>query len=152
MKTKADLKKIARKIWHLHQGNVQRTPSIMHPNREWVVGIIIAVIGVTVVGSWSGLTYLENRELVMVGVAIEDPEQVVYAAGSVEEALAILRERAAAMDAFDTQIIEESISGTNAIPTSTPTTTPVDLIPLEPDREGAPEVPAILDGSVQLEN
>jgi hypothetical protein len=112
MKTKADLKKIARQIWHHHQGNVPKKPSIMHPKREWFIGLLVAAVSVVLVGSWSGRTYVENRALVTDGVAVDTPDQVFYTAEAVEEALEIIAARSAVVSDFIT---------TNELPVPDPT-------------------------------
>jgi hypothetical protein len=154
MKTKADLKKIARNIWRHHHGKRLRTPSIMHPVREWVIGVLLALVGVVLVGAWSGYTYLQNRDVVLGGMTIDTPNQGFYNGSTVDDALEIIAAREQVIERFQTASVdvmsESELTATSTDPnTEEPNN---ELEPLVPPGEGAPEVPAIFDGDIELVN
>jgi hypothetical protein len=70
-----------------------RDPQIMHPEREWLIGILIALIIFVLSGTWSLTLYLKNRNATAEGQFEEQSETVVYRESMVNEALGRLRER-----------------------------------------------------------
>lgn len=161
MKTKADIKAIARTIWRLHHGRTLKTPSIMHPEREWATGLLLSLLSVVLVGAWSGYRYVENRSIITNGVEIEAPEQVFYTPTPVEEALDLLTTREARRNAILGTV--ESIPEASELSTTTATGTEAvslegesevadeALEPLIPEDTNTPTEPPIFDGPVQLE-
>ncbi|MBP6924679.1 MAG: hypothetical protein KBC62_04485, partial [Candidatus Pacebacteria bacterium] len=70
-----------------------RDPQIMHPEREWGIGIFLAVLIFILSATWSLSLYIENRNAAAHMQTEEQPESVVYRESQVEEALARLGER-----------------------------------------------------------
>lgn len=77
-----------------------RDPQIMHPEREWLIGISIAVTIFILSGAWSLTLYLKNRNVSSDIQMGEQSEVVVYRESMVNEALGRLDERKAELDAL----------------------------------------------------
>lgn len=77
-----------------------RDPQIMHPEREWLIGISIAVTIFILSGAWSLTLYLKNRNVSSDIQMGEQSEVVVYRESMVNEALGRLDKRKAALDAL----------------------------------------------------
>ena len=153
MKTKADFKKIARKIWHRHQGKTMRSPSIMHPEREWLIGLSFALVGVVAIALWSAFTYIENRQAIESGLVVEAPDTAVYAESIVTEALTIVGERAQVVTAFSqtsVPVVEEVLEEIETAATSTATSSDVEIE--EPSEEEVTEPSEGEEGSDTQEN
>lgn len=102
-----------------------RDPRIMHPEREWTIGILLAALVFVSSATWSLTVYLENRNAAA-GMSIEEQsESVVYRETMVKEALSQLDSRAKKLKTLlpDTsrvveEIVEEVASSTDEIATS----------------------------------
>lgn len=115
MMIKNDIKKLARKIWH-HQKGV-RSYTIMHPEREWAVGVVLAFTMIIVAGAWSGKTYLQNRSAIDSGVTVEEKQETVYRESLVEEAKLLFDARNQVIGSVRTVevVTEEAASTTDSI-------------------------------------
>lgn len=71
---------------------IVRDPQIMHPNREWAIGLFVAALIFAVSGYWSIQTYLSNRSATAHEV-VDDKAETVYRASIVKEALETVRNR-----------------------------------------------------------
>lgn len=71
---------------------VVRDPQIMHPDREWAIGLLVAALIFAGSGYWSIQTYLSNRSATAHGV-VDDKAETVYRASIVKEALETVRNR-----------------------------------------------------------
>ncbi len=71
---------------------IVRDPQIMHPDREWAIGLFVAALIFAVSGYWSIQTYLSNRSATAHGV-VDDKTETVYRASIVKEALETVRNR-----------------------------------------------------------
>lgn len=71
---------------------IVRDPQIMHPDREWAIGLFVAALIFAVSGYWSIQTYLSNRSATAHGV-VDDKAETVYRASIVKEALETVRNR-----------------------------------------------------------
>lgn len=91
MMKSSDFKQIAKKLIKQQQGlhDVQ----IMHPAREWHLGIMLAllIVGSSVIYSTS--TYYKNKRADMADITIVESDPVVYRENMVAEALANLQKR-----------------------------------------------------------
>lgn len=70
-----------------------RDPQIMHPEREWLIGIFLALLIFVSATAWSLAVYLTNRNAAAVMPTEEQSESVVYRESMVEEALLRLEKR-----------------------------------------------------------
>lgn len=90
MKNKQKIKEIAKKILKSQKGI--RSPQIMHPTREWLVGLLIAIIIFGSSAIWSVFMYREYKN-----VSITDgganTETIVYRESLVNAALQEFSER-----------------------------------------------------------
>ena len=69
-----------------------RDPQLMHPDREWAIGLFVAVLIFSVCGLWSIHSYLKNRAAT--ALPIEDSSgKTVYRESVVKEALQKMDER-----------------------------------------------------------
>lgn len=103
-----------------------RDPQIMHPERDWPIGIFIAILIFIATGVWSLTLYLENRNASVVTQTEEQSESVVYRESMVEEALGRLEERAAKLASLLPRTAEPVIEETvEEIATSTEEIAPV---------------------------
>jgi uncharacterized membrane protein YjgN (DUF898 family) len=143
MLSKDDIKKVAEQLWK-RQPTLQ-DKQIMHPARDWHIGLIVGVVVILGTISWSTMTYLENRN--QAGhVSVEEKDNgAVYRASAVEEALTIFEKRAVVRNTLvangvatkeestvassteETNIVEQASSTTNQIdsPEAAPATTSV---------------------------
>lgn len=70
-----------------------RDPQIMHPERDWLLGIVMAVSIFVLSGGWSLALYLKNRNLTDVESSTPQTDNVVYRESMVAEALGRLEKR-----------------------------------------------------------
>lgn len=88
---KKEFKKMAKKILRSDKGVVN--PKLMHPAREWGIGITVGLIILVVSMVWSAEVYLSYRDTNFDEVANEN-EVIVYRASLVENTLALFTNRA----------------------------------------------------------
>lgn len=92
-----------------------RDPQIMHPEREWSIGIFMAVFIFISSAAWSLGVYISNRNASANVQTEEQSESVVYRESMVEEALSRLKERTTTLasllprttEVFEEETIEE---------------------------------------------
>jgi hypothetical protein len=120
---------------------VIRDPQLMHPEREWSVGLVIAVLVFSLCGLWSIYTYLKNRSISASPIE-QNTQQTVYRESVVSEALEIVAKRKRTLDQLTSQTAELVIVEVVAT-----TTTPVEeevveqvIVPVE-----TPAVPTLGD-------
>lgn len=70
-----------------------RDPILMHPGREWWIGLVVAITILGVGASWSMQTYLTYREVTTTKQDVLTEEVVIYRETLVEAALAEFSER-----------------------------------------------------------
>ena len=71
-----------------------RDPQIMHPEREWTIGIFLALLIFIASATWSLTLYLENRNAALGAPIEEQSESLVYRESMVAQGLTRLDERA----------------------------------------------------------
>ena len=97
---------------------VLRDPQLMHPDREWAIGLAVAVLIFSLCGLWSIHSYLKNRTVS--AIAVEDTSTtVVYRESVVKDTLAVI----AARDATLTQLTT-GLQAPVVVPEEVATTTP----------------------------
>lgn len=84
-------KKIATRITQKH--TALQNSRIMHPVRDWAIGLIIAVVLFFMSAAWSANEYVTYRDVTVVAQNI-DEEVVVYRASMVSAALQEFEQRA----------------------------------------------------------
>lgn len=91
MINKKDISKIAKRIIRRQKG--LRDHQIIHPRREWAIGLLVACLLLIGGASWSFVTYNEVSERDVQSVNTTKVEQNVYQEGLVEAALEEFRSR-----------------------------------------------------------
>jgi len=123
--TSLQIKQIARKLFKAKTGAVH--VKILHPKRDWFLGVGIAaciVVGITI---WNGYTYFSNRDggVTDTEITIANPR---YQAELVDQALGVFSLRSNDFNAISTKIsslalpIEEGVATDTATSTATSTT------------------------------
>jgi len=82
---------MAKKVFRHQRG--LRDPQIMHPEREWSVGLLIAVVFFVGCAAWSSQVYLKNKNVSADQSALSDKGGAVYREPQVKEALQIASKR-----------------------------------------------------------
>lgn len=82
---------LAKKLFHHNQG-VQR-PKLMHPERDWLIGVLVGLMIIVAMISWSAYTYIEKRSAIGLDDTGVEPQVPVYKSDTVEDALEIFTQR-----------------------------------------------------------
>ena len=98
MLSSKDIKKISKKILRHQQG--LRDIEVMHPVREWYVGLAVAFILMIVSTLWSAITYLDNRNVEVTEVDESSIKTVTYREEAVANALQLFETKAAVRDSI----------------------------------------------------
>lgn len=132
MKYKTYITQLKQKF--LKKKPVIRDPQLMHPEREWGVGLVIAVLIFSVCGIWSIYTYLKNRSITAAPTQ-DNTQQTVYRESVVNEALEIVAKRKRTLDQLTGQTMTPVVSDqeTETTSSTTPETAEVSQV--------TPEVP-----------
>jgi hypothetical protein len=105
-----------------------RDPQIMHPGRDWLIGIAFALTIFILSAIWSTTVYLKNRNASAQIEFEQQSEAVIYRESMVTEALGRIQDRADTLDALLGQsrgrVVEEVVNLATTTPETT-TTTPV---------------------------
>lgn len=127
MKNNLDIKnifkKLARKPGSLHD------QQLMHPEREWVIGLVVSLFIFLLVASVSVYIYFKNQTI-NVQVSSDGTEQTVYRESVVKEALIIIKSREERLRSLNREIVLpeiveiESATTTTEILSDVGTTTP----------------------------
>ena len=123
MMSRKDITKIAKRIIGANTG--LQSPQLMHPRRDWVIGLGVAFAIFAASAVWSTHAYLKHKDP-NVGVT-ESPtdELVVYRASLIQAALAEFAERT---ETYEALIAAERVAGEveteEASATSTPAAEP----------------------------
>ncbi len=91
MVNKQQIRKMAKKITGSKSGF--KSPVIMHPSRDWGIGLFIAVIILLVCVMWSAEIYIKYRDISVSETNFDKSKIVVYRESQVNSALNLLKER-----------------------------------------------------------
>jgi hypothetical protein len=91
MKHSIQFKKIAQRIWSGRLGN--QTKQIMHPWRDWYIGILLCLVTISLIGGWSAQFYLTYRNFSVDTEAVST-QVTLYRESFVLEALTIHADKA----------------------------------------------------------
>jgi hypothetical protein len=89
---KKDIKKFARELVKFDKGI--KNPKLMHPSRDWQIGILSGVVLLSGATLWNLDTYFEYREDNSISQTEEVTDSVVYRETLVKSALDSYQERA----------------------------------------------------------
>lgn len=156
MLSKNDIKKLAKKIVRQQQG--KRSQEIMHPARDWFLGVLIALILVFVSAAWSAAKYIETKETISAGVMAEAEDAVVYRESNINEALSIATNRQQTASAYQPESVEipeddistSTATSSDSVATSTsntPTTTTDQSVEMSSEEDET----VILEGELDFE-
>lgn len=106
MKYNLHIKEVLKKI-SKHSKTLQDT-QLMHPEREWGIGLLVACIFFIAAASLSAYTYFKNQS-VDVYVGSTETEDVVYRESLVKEALERIENRARKIEELSGQIQEVTV-------------------------------------------
>jgi hypothetical protein len=115
MMSKLTVKSIAKRI--LGSSSELQSPKLMHPVREWFVGLAVATTIMLVGGVWSAQTYLQYQDVSLANEDSSETPAVVYRASLVEAALAEFAARNAEYEA----LLREAGANPTTSPVSTST-------------------------------
>src|SRR6056297_501120 len=100
---------LAKKLFH-HDQSIKRV-KLMHPKRDWLIGVLVGIMIVSVMIAWSAYTYLEKRDAVGLSETNIDIEIPVYRSDTVEDALELFAKR---KEAFE-QLNQTGVPATSAV-------------------------------------
>ena len=86
-----EIQAVAKKLFH-HNRGIQRT-KLMHPNRDWLIGVLVGILIIVVMIGWSAYTYLEKRDAIGLTDTSVEPVVPVYNADTVQDALDLYTKR-----------------------------------------------------------
>ena len=150
MVNKQSFTNAAKRILHPHAG--LHSPRIVHPAREWFIGLLLALTIFTVAALWSVTSYTQYKNISVEGTADDNTEVVVYREGLVNAALETFTERQAEheqlLSTFKTTATstEEDISETEDsndvvdVPTGTDIEQPTEEVVVVPGAESGEDV------------
>jgi hypothetical protein len=70
-----------------HKEKILKSPRLMHPKREWLIGLLIAALLFVGTAGWSAYSYIYYRDFTPDNSDLETNEVIVYRESLVEEAL-----------------------------------------------------------------
>jgi len=153
---KADINRLAKKVLRYRKG--VRDHQIIHPVRDWFIGVGACLCLIIAVGYWSVTTYFSVSTRSVEVVSSPTTEVAVYRADLVQAALAKFGERSATYEELLTNRIMPSLPNVppevpvEAVPSdSSSTTEPVveeEETPLE-EVPSAPEITPESEGVVE---
>jgi len=134
------INELAKKQFH-HQPRVQRI-KLMHPNRDWLIGLLLGVALMVGMGSWSAYIYFDQREAISLSNTDIVADAPLYRADLVDQALAEFTKRAEVFNELSrTPVVaptpETDLVSDESTATTTEEIAPVSTIPeaLVPDAE-----------------
>jgi|AntRauTorckE6833_2_1112554.scaffolds.fasta_scaffold03282_3 hypothetical protein len=86
-----DIQALAKKLFH-HNRGVKRA-KLMHPNRDWLIGVLVGILIIVLMIGWSAYTYLEKRDALELTDTSIEPVVPVYNADIVQDALELYTRR-----------------------------------------------------------
>jgi hypothetical protein len=91
MINKKQIAEMAKKVIQ-HRHGLQ-DPQIMHPEREWAIGVAIALCLFLACAGWSIHIYIKNKDVSVEGTGTKTQESFMYRESLVKEALLRFNER-----------------------------------------------------------
>lgn len=91
MVNKAEIKAMAKNILRHNRGIKKR--QIMHPPREWTLGLVFCLLIFISFSIWSTQTYLKYKEISVDTTQVSSEEVVVYRGAMVSDALNLFRQK-----------------------------------------------------------
>jgi hypothetical protein len=88
---KKEFKKMAKKILKSDRG--VQNPKLMHPAREWGIGVLSGLLVLAASAAWSANTYVSYRNNANINNSSVDSEVIIYRALQVETALKTFSDR-----------------------------------------------------------
>ena len=143
---KADINRIAKKVLRHRKG--VRDHHLIHPAREWFIGILASICIVVGAGYWSVVTYTSINNRSVEAVVTPSTEVVVYRTELVTAALEKFGERAATFEELLTSSVVPTLPAPEVVPAPAPietTTTTEPVVEEIPPEEDVPTEP----GSIQ---
>ncbi len=92
MMNKNEFTKMAKRILRSSEG--LHSPQLMHPSRDWIIGLLVAIVFFAAAAVWSSMTYLEYQEIAISNEDVTEVDIVVYRESLVEASLKEFDERA----------------------------------------------------------
>lgn len=115
---------VAKKIFAA--GNTKEQGNVLHPKRDWYIGIAVGCLIAPGVGGWSAYTYVDNRNNTISSVEVETVAPI-YQASLIEEAQQVVSERAAAFAA----VTQSSVVASSPVAVASTSPAIASTIPLE---------------------
>lgn len=134
------IKKMVEHIFHPHKKEFVDN-NLMHPEREWSIGLLIGMVLVLMGGWWSVYSYMQYNEVSIENVDSVAPDSFVYRASVVEEVLKNFSERKKNYDSLlpKSEDLNQSLVATTTQSTSSPEVLPTDrsteIIPAMPQSD-----------------
>jgi hypothetical protein len=91
MINKNEFSKMAKHIFK--KGQRSQNPKIIHPSRDWIIGVLFALVVFGVSTGWSAHTYLQYRDVSITYDNTNDSEVIVYRESMVKKAIEIFTNR-----------------------------------------------------------
>jgi hypothetical protein len=116
MMNKKEITQFAKKILHSQQGLQNR--QLMHPKREWLTGVVVALSIFIASLSWSALEYVKYQNLENQTLSQLEAPAAVYRETLVAEALSVYTEKADRLNTLlgaDVSIIRGDTSAGEAV-------------------------------------
>lgn len=108
------IKKIASGILRDHKLTIVER-NIMHPERDWLLGIFVGTVVVTIAAIWSVNIYLQFKNISVVSSA-ESPESVIYKENLVNIALTDFSKRKDLYQSLKQELLNMKQAATVVVP------------------------------------
>lgn len=112
MINKQSFSQVAKRVRRTGRG--LRDPQLMHPNREWGIGLLVAVLIFTISAVWSAQTYMKYKDASINLVEPVTENMQVYRAAMIDAALEKFSERQAANELFTKRVAAERVMNEEA--------------------------------------
>lgn len=112
-----------------------RTPTLMHPQRDWMIGLLVGFFLLCVIAMWSTYTYIINRSGQSIEVSAESAVAMVYREPVVTAALEVMGQRAAKFSALTGKRIDQIVAPITDLEAATTTTEQTEDIIVSTDIE-----------------
>ncbi|MEK7462012.1 MAG: hypothetical protein AAB618_00335 [Patescibacteria group bacterium] len=117
------LKKLSKKRVSL------RDPQLMHPQREWVIGLVVS-LGLFIFATFISVYIYFKNQAIDVSVAADDTAEVVYRETLVNQVLEIIKQRQDKLNSLNKNYAPVEVSETEVTASSTDLETALDATTL----------------------